>query len=184
VIGATSGNLAALDANGNLTDSGSKVSDFVTGTKLVSNTENGLIKAGGGGAVKTIAGNPGCLYINTPSDSTIKAGTNDNFVAGIGSQHKSVFYGLAKAAGDTTQSSSSNAVGKYTAGAMDKILAMLGVSDLIAPHESTAIASRAYAIGQAFMYSGKLYKATAAISSGDAIVPGTNCATTYLVDLI
>jgi len=42
-------------------------------------------------------------------------------------QHNATFYGLAKAAGDTTQSSSSNAVGTYTDSAKSAIQTMLGV---------------------------------------------------------
>ena len=44
-------------------------------------------------------------------------------------QHRSVFYGLACAAGDTTQSESSNPVGQYTDEAKAAIRAMLGMSD-------------------------------------------------------
>ena len=44
-------------------------------------------------------------------------------------QHASTFYGLAKAAGDTTQSTSSNAVGTYTDSAKTAIKNMLGVID-------------------------------------------------------
>lgn len=44
-------------------------------------------------------------------------------------QHESTFYGLARAAGDTTQSASSNAVGTYTDNAKAAIKAMLGVTD-------------------------------------------------------
>lgn len=40
-------------------------------------------------------------------------------------QHDSVFYGLAKASGDTTQKNSSNAVGTYTEDALSKISDML-----------------------------------------------------------
>jgi len=42
-------------------------------------------------------------------------------------QHESTFYGLAKAAGDTTQSQSNNAVGQYTDEAKAAIQTMLGV---------------------------------------------------------
>lgn len=45
-------------------------------------------------------------------------------------QHKSAFYGLAKAAGDTTQSTSSNAVGQYTDEAKAAIRTMIGVPAL------------------------------------------------------
>ena len=41
--------------------------------------------------------------------------------------HNGVFYGLAKAAGDTTQASSSNAVGTYTTEAKAAIHTMLGI---------------------------------------------------------
>ena len=43
-------------------------------------------------------------------------------------QHKSTFYGLAKAAGDTTQSASSNAIGIYTESAKSAIHEMLNGS--------------------------------------------------------
>lgn len=68
------------------------------------------------------------LTIQKARDVTIKAGT------GTGSlympivpftQHQAVFYGLAKAAGDTTQSASSNAVGTYTEEAKSAISDML-----------------------------------------------------------
>ena len=54
---------------------------------------------------------------------------------------------------------------------------------MIAPHEG-AQASQAYSIGKAFVYAGKLYKATAAIASGDAIVPNTNCTQTTFAEMI
>lgn len=44
-------------------------------------------------------------------------------------QHEATFYGLAKSAGDTTQSQSSNAVGTYTSEAKTAIKQMLGVKD-------------------------------------------------------
>lgn len=45
------------------------------------------------------------------------------------SQHESTFYGLAKAAGDTTQSQSNNPVGTYTDNAKTAIKSMLGITD-------------------------------------------------------
>ena len=68
------------------------------------------------------------LTIQKARDVTIKVGT------GAGSlympivpftQHQSTFYGLAKAAGDATQSASSNAVGTYTENAKSAISDML-----------------------------------------------------------
>ena len=57
------------------------------------------------------------------------------FWSGIKNKMDSLtFYGLAKAAGDTTQASSSNAVGTYTDDAKTAIQTMIGVptmSDII-----------------------------------------------------
>ena len=128
----------------------------------------------------------GTLQVVTASDAQIKAASSgaDRRPITPSNQHQSVFYGLAKASGDTTQSASSNAVGTYTQDAIDKILSMLGIDTLIGPHEKTGLASEAKAIGDPFMYLGKLYKATDAIAQGAAIVPGTNCAETNLIGLI
>ena len=68
-----------------------------------------------------------CLYIYAPTSSYIKSGTNNYRPIVPKIQHESSFYGLAKAAGDTTQSQSSNAVGQYTEEAKTAIRAMLGL---------------------------------------------------------
>ncbi|MBQ1554305.1 MAG: hypothetical protein IIZ68_02480 [Clostridia bacterium] len=46
-------------------------------------------------------------------------------------QHRSAFYGLAKAAGDSTQSASSNAVGTYTEAAKSAISQMLSAPETV-----------------------------------------------------
>ena len=70
--------------------------------------------------------NDGSLMLISPSDDEIKAGSAQSRRAiQTHNQHKSTFYGLAKAAGDTTQSQSSNAVGVYTETAKSKISEML-----------------------------------------------------------
>ena len=46
---------------------------------------------------------------------------------------------------------------------------------MIAPIETTLTASRAYAIGDSFVYEGLLYIVTVAIAQGDSIVIDTNC---------
>ena len=84
--------------------------------------------------------------------------------------HRAIFWGLANAAGDTTQSQSNNTVGTYTPGAKAAIQSMLGVSDLIATAENTLVASKAYAVGDTFTANGKLYKVTTAITTGETIV--------------
>lgn len=56
----------------------------------------------------------GEVSIKSASDNQIKGGRGDTAPVVSSKQHQSVFYGLAKAAGDSTQSQSSNAVGTYT----------------------------------------------------------------------
>lgn len=46
---------------------------------------------------------------------------------------------------------------------------------MIAGTEASATASKAYAIGEYFIYNNLLYKATAAIAAEGTITPGTNC---------
>ena len=67
------------------------------------------------------------LYIAQASEGQAKAGTNVYKPITPANQHQSAFYGLAKAAGDTTQSASSNAVGAYTDEAKAAIQSMLDV---------------------------------------------------------
>lgn len=85
------------------------------------------------GAVKASSGNgvfseSGTLYISKSPIEYIKAGTNSYRPIVPYNQHESAFYGLAKAAGDSTQSSSSNAVGNYTEAAKSAISQMLNGS--------------------------------------------------------
>lgn len=47
---------------------------------------------------------------------------------------------------------------------------------LLAPIQTSLVASKAYAIGEQFVYNGLLYKATAAISRNGTITIGGNCA--------
>ena len=114
--------------------------------------------------------------------SSVKAGTNEYYPIVPYNQHSAAFYGLAKAAGDSTQSSSSNAVGTYTDNAKDAIQQMLGIDGLIAIHD-TATATAAHAIGEIFIMNGKLYRATAAIAINDTITVGTNCEAVKIADV-
>ena len=132
----------------------------------------GVVRPGNGLFISS-----GALHINTAPDIIVKTGTSVYAPITPSNQHSAAFYGLAKAAGDSTQSSSSNAVGTYTDSAKDAIQTMLGVNTLIATHDS-ATATSAHAIGDLFTMDGKLYKATAAIAIGDTIAVGTNCALT------
>lgn len=81
----------------------------------------GVIKAGGYG-VYNYYGN---LRLESASESQNKTGIDTTKAITPSNQHSSTFYGLAKAAGDATQSASSNAVGNYTESAKSAISTML-----------------------------------------------------------
>ena len=67
----------------------------------------------------------GTITTNKALLSYIKDGGNTYSPIVPDNQHQSAFYGLAKAAGDTTQRTSSNAVGNYTESAKSAISQML-----------------------------------------------------------
>ena len=84
----------------------------------------------------------GVLSLSKASDALIKSGENYYKAIVPNNQHTATFYGLAKAAGDTTQSQSSNAVGAYTDEAKSAIQSMLGVpsvADMSDKVDKTAI---------------------------------------------
>ena len=78
------------------------------------------------------------LAIVKATAANIKAGVEEYRPIVPLKQHEAVFYGLAKAAGDSTQSSSSNAIGTYTADAKSAIQSMLGISTMIGATSSVA----------------------------------------------
>lgn len=80
----------------------------------------------------TISGADGIIRTSLADATKIKTATNTYNPIVPSNQHTATFYGLAKAAGDSTQSSSSNAVGKYTDSAKTAIQSMLGVDKAIA----------------------------------------------------
>ena len=80
------------------------------------------------------------LIVNEASDAQVKNGASGHRPITAGLQDKSTFYGLAKAAGDTTQSQSSNAVGNYTEDAKSKISEMLGGSVSVSGTTPTIVA--------------------------------------------
>lgn len=67
----------------------------------------------------------GNLQIKKSSSAEVKAGTDSYAPIVPNNEHEAAFYGLAKAAGDSTQSASSNAVGSYTEDAKSVISEML-----------------------------------------------------------
>lgn len=68
----------------------------------------------------------GWVQIRGSDDREIKTAVSGYKPIVPTNQHQAAFYGLAKAAGDTTQSQSSNAVGTYTESAKSAISEMLG----------------------------------------------------------
>ena len=82
----------------------------------------GVVKITRSFGIDQIVGNLILAEVNHP---TCKAGTNGYISIQPKWQHESTFYGLAKAAGDTTQSASDNPVGQYTDSAKSKISEML-----------------------------------------------------------
>lgn len=102
----------------------SVVADGVANVPQAGNQTFGVIKAGG----YDVYNYYGNLRLESASESQNKAGTETTKAITPSNQHNSTFYGLAKAAGDTTQSASSNAVGTYTESAKSKISEMLNGS--------------------------------------------------------
>lgn len=96
----------------------------VANVPVASATELGTVKVSTGLAINST----GNLYVRAATDAYIKAGTNSQTYLNPSKQDAASFYGLAKAAGDSTQSASSNPVGTYTDSAKSAISQMLNGS--------------------------------------------------------
>ena len=90
----------------------------------------GLVRSAASNGIY-ISPDSGNLQINKANSDQIKAGTATFHPIVPYNEYEAAFYGLAKAAGDTTQSSSSNAVGTYTSEAKTAIKRMLGVTQTL-----------------------------------------------------
>ena len=75
--------------------------------------------------------NDGEIRVQTASLEQIKSGTSTGKPIPPVYQHSAVFYGLAKAAGDSTQASSANSTGTYTETAKSAINSMLNAPEAI-----------------------------------------------------
>jgi len=102
------------------------LSNYVTRTDYAGSSNAGVVKTSASNGVRTL-GN-GQLIISGASSAQIKEGTWDYQPLTPAREHDAVFYGLAKAAGDTTQAASSNYVGTYTDEAKTAIKSMLGIT--------------------------------------------------------
>ena len=67
------------------------------------------------------------------------------------------------------------AAGAAAQSAADAETSAQSITTVIAPTEESSTASAAHAVGDYFIYNGKLHIATSAIAQGDTITPGTNC---------
>lgn len=101
----------------------SVLSNGVANVPAASANTYGVVKTGSGLTITN-----GKLEIDE-AVSSIKPANSQKYPIVPAHQHEATFYGLAKAAGDTTQAQSSNAVGTYTAAAKTAIRNMLGVPD-------------------------------------------------------
>ena len=111
--------------------SSSELDNYVTFDNYASASKAGAVKSGTTSDGITI-GNDGIIKIPIVNLTYYRNGNYSRVPVTIQMQHMSVFYGLAKAAGDTTQSSSANAVGAYTDEAKSAIQTMLGIDTAIA----------------------------------------------------
>lgn len=133
---------AKIDLSGYLTDvqinGSSIVQDGVANVPYASTLTHGIVKA------ETLTGHDvtgsGIIRIFRAQATDIKAGTQAYRPITPSLQENSVFYGLAKSAGDTTQSKSSNAVGVYTEDAKSKISEMLNGSVAVSGTTPTIVA--------------------------------------------
>ena len=106
------------------------LSNYVQKTDYATANEAGVVRVSGSGNGISID-QFGAIKIYPAQSNIVKTADNTNASKyqpiTPSKQHESTFYGLAKAAGDTTQSQSDNAVGTYTNEAKAAIQQMLDV---------------------------------------------------------
>ena len=103
------------------------LSNYVQKTDYATREHAGIVTVNTANGLNIQTGTNGELVIFAATETGIKFGTSAYQPIVPSRQHTSTFYGLAKAAGDTTQSSSNNAVGTYTPEAKAAIQTMLDV---------------------------------------------------------
>ena len=141
--------VAAATTNGN---NSSNVDVQINGTSILSNgvanipiantSTSGVIKVNTGGT-HGLSLTDGELYIYPAGLAGIKSGSYGYLPIVPSHQHEATFYGLAKAAGDSTQSASSNEVGVYTDDAKAAIQTMLNV-----PSSNNPIFTGSFSLGR------------------------------------
>lgn len=116
---ALAGKVGDVQVNGT-----SIVENGIANIPIASTTNLGVVKDTNAGV--TILSD-GSLRTIVAGESSIKSGNVNYNVIVPKTQHQATFYGLAKAAGDTTQGLSENLVGNYTDEAKIAIQKMLGI---------------------------------------------------------
>lgn len=110
-------------------NSTSVVTDGVANVPLADTTNPGVVKMPTGTSASIFIDGNGAIHVSPASPGNIKSGTSSMPIS-AGSTDAAAFYGLARAAGDTTQKQSSNPVGTYTANAKQAIKTMLSITDI------------------------------------------------------
>ena len=119
---------ARVSLDGYATESWVQQQNCLTSVPHASSSAYGTIKLGTGLApIVDAQGNDQGIGVLLAPNSIIKQGTQTSWAVPVSGTDAAAFYGLAKAAGDTTQAQSSNAVGTYTAAAKTAIQGMLDV---------------------------------------------------------
>ena len=116
------------------------MANYVQKTDIASSTDAGIVKVIASNGI-SISQTTNALLIGKASSAAVKNGTNDYNPIVPSNQNEATFYGLAKAAGDTTQSASNNAVGTYTADAKAAIQTMLGVPGDVQVNETSVVSN-------------------------------------------
>lgn len=139
----------------------SVLSDGVANVPLATSNSVGVVKTSA--SYGTVVDENGLIKINRADSNGIKSGAVIFQPIVPITQHEAAFYGLAKAAGDTTQRQSSNAVGAYTESAKSAISEMLGGAVEISgtTPSITGMAGVRYVCGE--------------VSTLDVIAPATGC---------
>lgn len=119
---------ARVNMDGYATESWVQQQNYLTSVPHATDQAYGTIKLGTGLApIVDGQGNDNGVGVMLAPNSIIKQGTQTSWAVPVSGAGAAAFYGLAKAAGDTTQAQSSNAVGTYTDAAKTAIQEMLDV---------------------------------------------------------
>lgn len=108
----------------------------VASVPLASANSFGVVKIGDSLSLD----NTNKINVNVSSSIEIKNGFTNEYFITPGNQHESVFYGLAKIAGDNVLSTSGTVLGTYTESAKSKISDMLNAPEIINSLSPTLVA--------------------------------------------